>query len=59
MTTLTDKEIIRELLNFYGTKSIRELVLIQNRSIVKLQDENAKLTSFVSPYFLKTLVREG
>ena len=59
MTTLNDKEIIRELLKFYNTSSVRELVLLQNKSIAKLQQENATLTSFVSPAFLRTLVREG
>lgn len=59
MDTLDDMQTINELIKFYDAKNLHQLVLIQNRSIVKLQEENARLTSFVSPEIIRTLVRQG
>ena len=59
MITFKEHELIEELMKFYDAKSMLHLVLIQNQSITKLQQENARLTSFVSPEIIRTLVRQG
>jgi hypothetical protein len=56
MITLADHELIEDLLTSYDVSTLAELILKQNKVIVKLQDENDKLTSFVSPHILNTII---
>lgn len=56
---IDDQELVRELMKFYDVHSLPELVMHQNQVITRLQEENAGLTSFVSPEIIRTLIRQG